>query len=53
MSNSITLNSQQTGDVTLQPWDVPDPFEDPVSYLAALGIECELIDEIGHMSSAA
>lgn len=53
MSNSITSTGQHNVDLARQPWDVPDPFEDPVSYLAALGIECELIDEIGQMSSAA
>lgn len=53
MSNSITFESRPTSEIASQPWGVPDPFDDPVSYLAGLGIECELIDEIGHMPSAA
>ncbi|MGA7097342.1 MAG: hypothetical protein WB245_07220 [Acidimicrobiia bacterium] len=53
MSNSIIFNSRQTNDLTSQHRSVPDPFDDPVSYLADLGIECELIAEIDHMPSAA
>jgi hypothetical protein len=53
MSNSTIFNNRQTTDVRSQSRSVPDPFDDPVSYLADLGIECELIAEIDHMPSAA